>query len=269
LTSELNYLNSLLTIALILGPLMTRKFFLVHSKIYNYSHIMAFMMVAVGFVLNLPELYLAWPVFCLLGLFLYLRENFTDGINLKTLAEGVPLIFSIIGSIWLFSGANDLNLLGYNRAWSYYASLHSHFLGWILIGSLTLIARSRQGWIKNFYLMSAFLFLILFLLIAFGIDGVPYIKRIGAVGILLMTPLLIGLYSFSLLPRKNPSFYLSTVSLIGILFTAYLAAANEFGFLSPRLFLGVPIMVSLHGLINGLVAIPSLFLAIVFDDRIK
>jgi hypothetical protein len=268
LAEELSYLNFLLAIGLIVGPMMTRKFFLGNSRIYGFAHLIAFLVVAVGFTLSMHELYFAWNIFCLFGFIIFLRKNFSNLFNLKNLAECISFVFSIIASIWLFSGANDLFLLGYNREWSYYAALHGNYLGWMLIGSFIIISRSFQGRIKSFYLTCSFVFLFLFLLIAFGIDGVPYIKRIGAMGVVCLAPLLIGYYTISLWRIRKFSFYLSAISFISILFTVFLAASNEIGFLSPTVFLNVPSMVSLHGLINGVIAIPSLYLALHFDGRV-
>ena len=53
-----------------------------------------------------------------------------------------------------------------------------------------------------------------------------------------------------------------------IMFTMYLAFSNEVGSLSPNIILDIPTMVSLHGLINGLVALPALSIAIIFDRAI-
>ncbi|MEZ4743859.1 MAG: hypothetical protein R3B45_15680 [Bdellovibrionota bacterium] len=269
MTDELSYLNFLLAVALVLGPMMTRKFFLCNSRIYGFAHLIAFLVIAVGFTFSVHELYLIWAFFCLFGFLIFLRNNFSDLFNLKKLAECIPFVFSIIASIWLFSGANDLFLLGYNREWSYYAALHGNYLGWMLVGLFTIISRAFWGRINTLYLTCAFVFLLLFLLIAFGIDGVPYIKQIGTMGVVCMAPLLIGYYTFSLWQSRRAPFYFSAISFISILFTLYLAASNELRFLPPFVFLDVPSMVSLHGLINGLVAIPSLYLASYFDGRIN
>lgn len=207
---------------------MTNKFFLENSKNYRVGHLLALLILALGFISSTYELYLAWVVFCLFGIFCYLNKEFLSLLSIEKMAGLIPLIFSIIASFWLFAGANDLHLLGYNREWSYYAALHGNFLGWVLIGSFILISRTFTTPIKQIYYLCAFIFLLFFLLIAFGINGMPYVKRIGAIGIISATPILIGFYSYSLRRNKGASFYFSIVSVISIAFTLCLAASLRY-----------------------------------------
>ncbi len=245
---------------------MVQKFFLKENEIYKFTHIVVLIVLVISFFFKRYEFYLVWPLFCFFGFFSYLRDSFKNLWSLEILAGGIPFVFSIIGAVWLFAGANDLGLLGYNREWSYYAALHGNYLGWLLVGAVVVISRVFATPMRICVLGSSFLFF--FLLIAFGIDGVPFIKRFGAVGMILITPILVGLYFHSLLKEKGVSRYLSGVSLISILFTLFLAASNEFGYLSVRTIMNVPSMVLLHGLVNGLVALPCLCLALFFDRRL-
>ncbi len=265
--TEIIYLNILLFISLIFGSIVTLKYFLKSSKVYKCSVYFGFFLLAIGFLFGFYKLTFAWVLVCILGGILYLKIEFNNLLTMDTLAGGIPIAFSVIASVWFFSGTNDLNLLGYGKEWSYYAALHGNYLGWLFVGSLVIISRSLKGVSKKIYLLSCFLCLFSFLMIALGIDGVPYIKRIGAFIVIILTPSLIGFYFFSLRKNRNYSFYLSGMSLIGITFTMLLALSNELGLLNPKTFLNAPSMVSLHGMVNGLIVIPSLYLAIYLDKR--
>jgi len=248
---------------------MTRKFFLDNSKKYLLAHGITLTILAVAYTFSIFELSFAWLIFCIFGLIVYFKKNLARPLTIEVLAGSIPFVFSIISSVWFVSGTNNFFLLGYDKIWSFYASLHGAYLGWILIGLFVVISRVFIGPLNKIYLSCSFLFLVLFLLIAFGIDGVPIIKPIGAFGIIILTPLLIGFYNHSLFKKKGASFYLASIGLLSLLYTLYLAAANEIGFLTPLTFLNNPSMVSIHGLINGFVAIPCLFFAIYFDKRIN
>lgn len=212
--TELILLNFFLGVAFVLAPLMTNRFFLNSSRIYAAAHKVALVVLFIGVVLNLNVLAAIWPLFCIFGFLLFLKK---DGfhVSIRRVADWIPFLFSLISATWFFAGVNDLHLLGYNRAWSFYAALHGIFLGWMFVGCIAFLSR-RQG-SSQLYLWGCYLSFILFLCVAFGIDGTPYIKRIGVIGFSLIVPLLIGLYAFSLKNESRRSRYLATLSLLSII----------------------------------------------------
>lgn len=258
--TELIYLNLFLSVAYVLAPLMTNRFFLNSSKIYSDAHKIALAVLLIGVFLNLNYLAGVWPLFCAFGFFLYLKKEFRLIISLKGFATCIPFLFSLISATWFFAGVNDLRLLGYNRTWSFYAALHGSFLGWMFVGCLAFLSRRQNS--SKLYVSGCYFSFIFFLFIAFGIDGTPYIKRIGVVGFSLIVPLLIGLYAFSLKKENRYSRYLAALCLFSIVTSMTLAILNEFWINIPRMALGIPIMVFTHGLLNAIVAIPCFFLAI-------
>jgi predicted DCC family thiol-disulfide oxidoreductase YuxK len=147
---------------------------------------------------------------------------------------------------------NDLHLLGYDRSWSSYAALHGSFLGWILVGCFAFLAK-RPG-ASRLYLWGCYLTLVFFLLIAFGIDGVPHIKRIGVVGLTFVVPGLIGLYAFEIKNRNSTAFRLSALSFVSIVASMGLALGNEFWVTVP--------MVVTHGLLNAVLTVPCFYFAV-------
>ncbi len=263
--SELTFLYLFLCVAFVLGPLMTGAFFLNDSKMYSVAHITALFILLVGAVLNLKESALVWPLFCAFGFFLYLRKESKFLISFNGVAESIPFVFSLISSAWFVAGVNDWQLLGYDRTWSFYASLHGAFLGWIFVGCLAFL--SRKGKPNKPYLWGCYLCFACFLLIAFGIDGIPYIKRVGVVGVSVIAPALILLYAFNLNRENRASLFFSVLSLCSIAISMTLALLNEFWLSAPRIAFGLPIMVLAHGLMNAAIAVPGFYLAIKFEEN--
>ena len=206
-----------------------------------------------------------WPLFCIGGFaFHLLKRGLKFFLTMKGLASCIPFVFSLISSLWFVAGALDLKLLSYNPAWSFYAALHGIFLGWIFVGCLAFLTM-RTG-ASRIYLLGCYLSFALFLCVAFGIDGVPYLKPIGVVGFSLMMPLWIAHYAFHLEKSKKLSRTFAFISLSTIVLSMTLALLNEFWAEFPRVMFGLPTMVLTHGLLNSLVAVPCFFLAIVFEE---
>ena len=67
----------------------------------------------------------------------------------------------------------------------------------------------RAGARGRLYLWTCYLALPLFLLVAFGIDGIPYLKRVGAVGLSIVVPLVVGRYALDVRGRARTSFLLA------------------------------------------------------------
>lgn len=257
-------LIGLLCVASVFGPLMTNRFFLSNSRVYSLLHKITLVMLAIAAVIDLKFLVIAWPLFCAIGLFLYLKTEFKLVLSLKGIASCIPFIFSLIASLWLTAGILDLRLLGYNQTWSFYAALHGCFLGWILVGCFAFLAKRKTGY--HAHLIGCYLIFILFLFVAFGIDGTLILKRIGVIGLSLVTPLLIGIYAFNLDKRNTTSRRLSILSLVSILSSMALALLKEFGILNPEFIAGIPVMVLAHGFLNAVIVVPCFYLAIRFEQ---
>lgn len=173
------------------------------------------------------------------------------------LANLIPILFCLVATTWLIAGSFDLHLLGFSREWSFYAALHGFFLGFMFTSCLVTLSKKNR-----LYLWGCYLTLVLFLSVAFGINGVPYIKRVGVIGFALLMPFLIGHYTFHLSVHDKRSRYFSLISLSAIVLSMALAVLNEFWLEFPRELLGLPTMVLTHGLLNAFVAIPFFYLAI-------
>lgn len=261
--TELSLLKIFLGVAFILAPLMTKRFFLNNSAFYSDAHKVALFILLTGAVLHRPHFAGVWPLFCAFGFFLYLRTKGRFVFSIKGLATCLPFLFSLISSAWFFAGVNDLHLLGYDQTWSFYAALHGSFLGWAFVGCIAFLAKKENS--SRLYLWGAYLSFLLFLFVAFGIDGTPYVKRIGVVGLSLIVPLLIGRYLFSLGNEKKYSRYFAALSLLSVAAAMILALVNEFGAAAHKAAFGVPIMVLSHGFMNAIVTLPCFFLAVLLD----
>ncbi len=261
--AEISFLHFFLFVAFILSPVMTKYFFLQASKTYSFVHITSLIILLVGVVLRVEHTVIVWPIFCVYGLFLYFKSNRAILFSPKSIVKYIPFAFSLISSVWFVAGVYDLNLLGYGREWSFYAALHGAFLGWLLVGCLAFL--SGKSNVSKIYQWGCYLSLLFFLLVAFGIDGVPYIKRVGVIGFSLMMPFLIGHYVHSVKKEYRLSKFLAGVSLLSIILSMAIAVLNEFWVGFPKVILGIPTMVVTHGVMNAVIAVPCFFLAIKFD----
>jgi predicted DCC family thiol-disulfide oxidoreductase YuxK len=258
--TELIFLNSFLVVGFVLAPLMTKEFFLRDSRVYSDAHKISLLILLMGAALNLSYLAVVWPLFCAFGFFLYLKKSYRFIFSIEGFARCIPFVFSLISSVWFASGVMDLHLLGYDRTWSFYAALHGAFLGWMFVGCLAFLSgRTQSG---KVYLWGCYLCLVFFLLVAFGIDGIPYVKRIGVVGFSVMVPVLIGRYAINLKNGNKLSFFWAALSFFSIVGSMSLAILNEFWPVIPRIVFGIPVMVLVHGLLNAVFAVPCFFLAI-------
>ena len=158
-----------------------------------------------------------------------------------------------------------MHLLRYNKTWSFYAALHGSFLGWMFVGCLAFLSKRPTS--SKLFLWGCYLSFIFFLFVALGIDGVPYIKRIGVIGFSLILPFLIGLYAYNLKNENRRSRYLSLVSLVSIIVSMALAVLNEFWVAAPRVAFGLPVMVFAHGFMNAILTVPCFYLAIQLEDN--
>ena len=261
--TELDFLNVLIMVSFVLAPIVTNILLLQNSKSYGIGHVLSLGVVIIGFLLDMTILFFIWPIFCVFGLFLQLKNRRNDLFSLKSIASFIPFVFSIIASIWFVSGSNDYHLLGYDKHWSLYAALHGNYLGWLFVGCLVSASssnRPKHPW----FTLGCYLSLVLFLMVSFGINGFPLLKDVGVIGLALVVPFFIGLHAFT--TKHRISKFLSGLGLLGILFTMSLAVINEFAVLKPPLFLEVRSMVSLHGVVNALVVIPFFCLAVSLES---
>ncbi len=246
--NEIIILKCYLLIAFVIAPLMTNSFYLNDSRTYSLVHKISLLILVVGTLLGSSYATFIWPLFCAYGFISYLK-------NRRKLTECIPFIFSLISSVWLVSGANDWHLLGYNQEWSFYASIHGSFIGWLFVGGLAFLQ-------DKIYQRGCYLAFVFFLLVAFGIDGTPYIKPIGVVGLSIMLPILIGHFAFHIKKEKKLARLFAGVSLGAIILSMSLAVLYEFWDEMPRTIFNMHFMVLTHGLLNALLAIPFFLLAI-------
>jgi hypothetical protein len=261
--TELDLLHLLLLCALVVAPRMTDRLFLQRSKIYSAAHAVALVILIVGAALNVRATAAVWPLFCALGLGLHLRNQGGRVLSARGVASCIPFVFSLVSATWLVAGSNDLQLLGYDRVWSYYAALHGAVLGWLFVGCTAYLATRHGG----LYLWACYLSLPLFLLVAFGIDGIPNLKRVGAVGLSLLVPIVIGRYALDARGRARRSFRFALVSFFGVVAAMALALGNELWTRFPRVVFALPTMVLFHGCLNALLVAPGFYSAIAYDPQ--
>ncbi len=239
---------------------MTSRFLLPDDAWYRPLHVVVLAVVVVGCGLGHGVVALAWPVFCAVGGLAFLRRRWSQLRSIGGAASLVPFAFSMVSAVWLVAGQNDLRLLGYTPAWSAYAALHGSVLGWLFVGCLVELA-ARPG-ARRVYGWSCFVVFALFLCVAFGIDGVPVLKRVGVLGLAVVVPGLIARFALDQRTHGGPAFRWSLPSLLGVGVTMGLALAHEFrpGVLGSLW--GLPTMVVVHGVMNAVVVVPAFFLAV-------
>lgn len=263
--TELSLLRLLLLLSMAVAPLGThRLFFAEPERLRAVAHVVALGLAAAGQFFGAPILCVAWLLFCAGSFALFLRER---GASLRSpggLAACVPFLFSNIAAVWLVGGANDLGILGYGPAFSYYAALHGNVLGWMLIGAMASLAE-RDGPHRRLHLAAVFVCLASFLLIALGIDQLRALKPIGVVGLTLAIPASQLAFLRAAWPRSKTAFALTCVSLAGLVFTMFLAWRNELGAPAFGVVLDLRGMVVVHGVLNAVVVGPSFLLAVALE----
>lgn len=263
--SEQNVLDGLLVVTFALAPRMSNQLFLGNDPRYAAAHLVALLAVVVPLLLGSGFGAPIWAAFCVYGIGVFLHRRRRDLRSPAGFASGIPLAFSAISAVWFVAGANDLYLLGYPRSWSFYAALHGSVLGWLFVGCVAHLARPPRA--HPIYLAGCYLSFALFLCVAFGIDGIPYLKRIGVIGFAMLLPAILLRYTLDVRPRGGTSFALALTSLGGLVVSMGLALANEYWAAFPRVLLGLPTMVLVHGALNALVVVPCFWLAVRVDPR--
>lgn len=258
--SEIIFLKIFLFIGFIVAPLMTNAFFLQNSKNYAQGHKISIIILLFAVLFQIHSLIIVWPLFCIYGFFSYLRRQGKVTFLSNDIVVYIPFIFSLISATWFFAGANDLFFLGYNQNWSFYAALHGNFLGWIFTGCLAFLANRENS--NSIYLWGSYLTFIFFLFVAFGINGLLFLKSIGLLALTLIVPVLIGHYFLKLKKDNQLSRAFALISLCSIAVSMSLALLNEFWNEMPKFIWGISFMVLTHGLLNAVVTVPLFFLAI-------
>ncbi len=246
---EASLLKIYLSVALIAAPQVTNSFF-IRSKLLSLINIFAAAIVIFAIYSNQKVLSFCWPVFC----FIHLAFYFKLGTKSKII-DLIPFFFSFVASTWVVAGTNNYYLLGYDENWSYYAALHGHFLGWILFACLAFLEQKTQRF-KHFYKNGAFSGVALFLLVALGINGLPIVKTIGAIGLCILIPMTVALFCIE--SKKSKAKILGQITFALVLISMTLALLKEFALLPHIEFIGARLMVSIHGLINS-IFVPILF----------
>ena len=264
--SELDLLRGLLLLSMVVGPFATQRFVAAPSRLRAAAHVVAFACAAVGLFAPVPVLCVAWLLFCAASFALFLRSRAGSLRSPRVLAASVPFIFSNIAAVWLVGGANDLQFLGYGTHFSYYAALHGNVLGWILIGSLAILA-DRDVPQRGIYLTSVFVCLVSFLAIAFGIDQLRALKPLGVLGLSIALPITQVVFVRSVWSRNPAAFVLGSISFAALVITMVLAWRNELSMPVFQVVAGIRGMVSVHGLLNTVVVAPCFLLAVLLDAR--
>lgn len=259
---QVDLLHALVLWTFVLAPRMTRRLLLGGSQIYGVTHVFALLVLVISLATDLPWLAVVWPLFCAFGFFLLLKNEGVRLLSSRGAVRSLPFAFSLVSATWFVAARSDLHLLGYDRAWSYSASLHGSVLGWLVIGCTAHLAARGSG---RLYLAACYVSLPLFLCVAFGIDGVAHVKRIGAVSLSVLVPLVIGRYALDVRGRAKTSFRLALVSFLAVIVSMTLALLNELWTSFPRVLLGMPTMVVVHGCLNAVVVAPGFFGAIACD----
>lgn len=244
--TESSFLIFLLSIAFILAPLMTKNFFLRNSRLYSRAHVISLFVLLISGILDFSWFSLIWPLFCIFGFFLYLTQEGRRIFSTTGIATCIPFVFSLISAVWFVAGTNDLHLLGYTKSWSFYAALHGMVLGWYFVGCLAYLSKWPNA--SNVHLFGCYGCLVLFLSVAFGIDGIPHLKRIGVIGFAILIPFAIGIFAFNLKKENRLAFVFAVISFFSIGLSMTIALLNEFWIDFPKIAFGMPLMTLTHGL---------------------
>ena len=264
--TELDLLRGLLLFGLAIAPIGTYRFLGAPTPMLVASHLVALVSATLGFVLSVPQLSVVWLLFCVGGFLQFLRHRAGQLKSPAEVAKGVPLLFSLVAATWIVGGANDLHILGYGPAFSYYAALHGTFLGWIMVGALAILANT-PGPQRRVHVVSVFVCFVSFMLVAVGINRVSVLKPIGVFGITAAVAVSQLTFLSQVWRSHKTAFAIGTISFLGFAFTIGLAWMNELSMLGTWSLSGLRAMVSIHGVLNGLVVAPFFLLAVILHVR--
>ncbi|TGL85958.1 hypothetical protein EHQ68_09325 [Leptospira congkakensis] len=260
--NENYFLLGLLSFGYLIAPYFSNRYFLNHSKVYTRFHLISFLLTILAIYFKIPILSIVWTSFCGFGLILFFQIHTNRLFQGFTWIGVFPMGFGFLSSIWFFCGTNEFNLLGYNRTWSYYAAIHSCYIGWLFLSGITFLSQRNQR--SKTYLIISLTIVILFLMIAFGIYKSDLLKKVGVVGYLFLLPFSI-IHSKILFQNKSSiSRIMARCSLFFLSLTLILAFLNEFYLGFPKSIFGYPLMVMVHGSINSFIVIPCFLGSVAF-----
>lgn len=265
------HIDGLLLFLFVFGPIVSKTFFFSSSKSYSIAHSLSLAIVVLGYFTHMPVLFLIWPLFCIFGLGLHARNQFREGVLGPNMIHAFfPFVFSVVSAIWFIAGSFDLHLLGYGRLWSYFASLHSGFLGWTFIScvSFASIRKGKNSAKSNVFRIGSWMCTIAFFLVAFGIYRFPVLKAIGTVCFSILMSVLIGWYFLQVKKTRSWSTFFVGLSFIFIIVAMLLAVCYEFSFAIFGQTMSTSKMIIYHGCLNAFIVIPSYFIAI-YLNRIE
>ncbi|TGL72118.1 hypothetical protein [Leptospira jelokensis] len=262
----IDYLSIVLCFGYTISPYVSNYFFLKNSKIYKQIYYPAIVSVFLSVWGILPQVSVLWLFYSSFGFFLYFKIHKKDILRNKHWLGLVPFLFSLVSATWFVCGTNDLYLLGYNKTWSFYASIHGCFIGWLFLSGICSLA------IKNskLQILTVFVGLVLslFLVIAIGIDQSGPFKKIGVIGYMVLFPV-IALYILKVLkPKRSISKFFLWIHFFSILFSLCIAVGKEFSLFDVDHNNLQIIMHYLHGGINAFVVIPTCLFAIFSEENV-
>lgn len=263
--TEIDLLRGLLLLALALAPLGTHRVLLPPTRLGSAAHGLAFLCAAVG-LFFVPPLCGVWLLYCAGSFAHFLWHHRASLSSSRAVIGSVPFVFSNVAALWLVGGANDLAILGYGPTFSFYASAHGNILGWMTVGAIAILGTQKRPGAK-LYIIAALVCFASFLLVAVGIDGVMGAKRVGVVGLSVAIPVAQLVFLRSVWRTHKGAFVLGCTSFLGLAATFVLAWQYELGALSFPALAGVRPMVSVHGVINGVVVAPCFLLAVTLEAR--
>lgn len=262
---KIEYLSIILCFGYTISPLVCNHFFLENSKLYKQFYYVALVSVFLSIGGYLPQLSFIWLFYCGFGLHLYINIHKKKRFINKHWLGLLPFLFSLISATWFVSGTNDFQLLGYDKTWSFYASIHGCFIGWLYLSGICYLAIKH----RNLVLPTVFVGFIssLFLVIAIGIDQWGGLKKFGVIGYLILFPVII-LYILNVLkPKLLFSKFLYLIHFISILFSLSIALGKELALFDLDQINSEFMMHFLHGGINAIVVIPSFLMAILNEEK--
>ncbi|TGK84651.1 hypothetical protein EHQ24_06575 [Leptospira noumeaensis] len=247
-------LLGILSFGYVIAPFFSNRFFLNQSKVYTRIHLVSITIMILAIYFRIPKLTFLWIIFCGYGFILFYKIHRNRFFQNYTYIKIFPLGFSLISAVWFFSGTNECSLLGYNSTWSYYAAIHSCFIGWLFLSGISFLFDKNKKSIIHPYIIITIV--VLFLMIAFGIYGNPILKKIGVIGYSVLLPISIFESNLLFKNQNRTSKFLGWCSLFFLCLTFVLALCNEFYSGFPKYISGYPLMVFVHGMINAFLVIP-------------
>jgi len=264
--NELSTLKLFLYFSFLIAPLATGNFFLKkYKKLYIQTHVVSLFCLLLFEVFMINVFIFAWPLFCVFSCFLLFVESDLK-VSVLFLSRIVPLVFSVVSSVWFVSASLNLELLGYDIVWSMLAAIHGAYIGWLLLAGfsqLQTIFPKR----KAIYQVGVFLCFFSFMAIALGIDGIPYLKRWGLWSFVSVILTLLSLLYLDMSKKNFMANFFFFISVCGLALTIVMAVFHEYTLDVFGEFTNLSSMIYIHGGINSFVVIPAFLCSVFFLGR--